>query len=229
VSISAHSSPLDKYLAKAVYVPFMARLFSPGYKFQGLEFYSGNFSIRRETLLDIGLFNTRYSVSEDCELGIRVVRAGIEIVFEPHAISKQYIEKDFGELAEYTIERGVSDVLFILEHPDTFHFRRICEYNSGPVRWRLIRNRLIGASRLFPQIPGLVASLIMQLEKVVPNRMNKYYGLSLDYYFWLGVSSALGNLKNRKELESKITSHREPRRYDFISTIRPSPGPERAH
>lgn len=56
--------------------------------------------------------------------------------------------------------------------------------------------------------------------------MNRHYSLSLDYYFWLGVLSALGSLKNRNELESKIKSHREPRRYDFISTIRPSSGPE---
>ncbi|HVY55889.1 MAG TPA: glycosyltransferase family 2 protein, partial [Thermodesulfobacteriota bacterium] len=42
VKINEHSSPLDKYLAKSIYVPFMARLSSPDYRFQGLEFYSGN-------------------------------------------------------------------------------------------------------------------------------------------------------------------------------------------
>jgi hypothetical protein len=59
----------------------------------------------------------------------------------------------------------------------------------------------------------------MLLENNTPDRMNRYYSLSLDYYFWLGVTSALENLKNRDELESRMKSHREPRRYDFISTI----------
>lgn len=228
VSINEHSSPLDKHLAETVYVPFMARLFSPDYKFQGLEFYSGNFSIRRELLLEIGLFNTRYSVSEDCELGLRVVRAGIDVVFEPDACSTQYIEKDFAGLAEYTIERGKSDVQFTLEHPESFYFRRICEYNMGTQKWRFFRRVLIGASSLFPQLPGLIARLVRLHEKISPDRMNRCYSLSLDYYFWLGVSSVLDELPGYNELKSKITSHREPRRYDFISTIRPSSGPERA-
>jgi len=228
VNINEHSSPLDKYLAKTVYVPFMARLFSPGYKFQGLEFYSGNFSIRRELLLEIGPFNTRYSVSEDCEFGLRVVRAGIDIVFERDACSGQYIEKDFAGLAEYTIERGKSAVLFTLDHPNTFYYNRICEFNQGTLKWRLFRSGLIRASRLFPRIPGLVARLVMLMENRTPDRMNRYYGLALDYYYWLGVSSALGNMKGHNELESRMKSHRNPRRHNFISTIRPSPGPEKA-
>ena len=219
VSISEHSPPLDIYLAETVYIPFMARLSSPDYKFHGLEFYSGNFSIRRDTLRRVGLFNTGYSVSEDSELGLRIARAGIEVVFEPDAVSRQHIEKDFAGLAEYTIERGVSDVLFALDHPNSFCFRRICEFNQGTLKWRIFRNVLIRASRLFPRIPGLVARLIMLLEKNMPDRMNRCYSLSLDYYFWLGVTSALENLKNRDELESRMKSHREPRRYDFISTI----------
>jgi glycosyltransferase involved in cell wall biosynthesis len=219
VNITDRSTPLEIYLAETVYIPFMARLSSPDYKFQGLEFYSGNFSIRRDVMREIGLFNTGYRTSEDCELGLRIARAGIEIVFEPRAVSRQYIEKDFEELAEYTIERGVSDVQFILDHPDSFYFRRMCEYNKGTLKWRVLRNGLIGASRLFPGIPGLVARLVRLLEKNTPDRMNRYYSLSLDYYFWLGVTSALVNSKDCKELESRMKSHREPRRYDFISTI----------
>jgi glycosyltransferase involved in cell wall biosynthesis len=219
VNISDRSTPLEIYLAESVYKPFMSRLFSPDYKFQGLEFYSGNFSIRRELLLEIGSFNPGYNVSEDCELGIRFANAGIGVVFEPDAAAKQHIEKDFAGFAEYTIERGKFAVPFTLDYPDTFCFRRICEYNKGSLKWRVLRNGLIGASRLFPGIPGLVARIVMLLEKNTPDRMNRYYSLSLDYYFWLGVSSALVNSKDCKELESKMKSHREPRRFDFISTI----------
>jgi glycosyltransferase involved in cell wall biosynthesis len=227
VNINDQSSPLDNYLAETIYIPFMARLSSPDYSFQGLEFYSGNFSIRRDVLREIGSFNTDYSVSEDCELGLRIASAGIEVVFEPGACSNQYIEKDFAGLAEYTVERGRSDVLFVLEHPDSFNFRRICEYNKGTLKWRLFRNGLIGTSRVIPQVPDLVARLIKWLEKIIPGRMNRYYNLSLDYYFWLGVSSAIEKTANNKGLKSKMKSHREPRRYDFISTIRSAPGPER--
>jgi len=227
VSINDRSSPLDIYLAETVYIPFMERLSSPDYKFQGLEFYSGNFSIRRDVLREVGSFNTGYSVNEDSELGLRIARAGIEVVFDPDAASMQYIEKDFKGLAEYTIELGVSNVLFVLDHPDTFLFRRICEYNNGTLKWRLFRNGLIRASRLFPQIPGLVARFVGLMEKAAPGRMDRYYSLSLDYYFWLGVWSALDDLPEKDELKSRIKSHREPRRYDFISTIRPVSGPER--
>ncbi|HVY55407.1 MAG TPA: hypothetical protein VHC46_06590, partial [Thermodesulfobacteriota bacterium] len=201
---------------------------SPDYRFQGLEFYSGNFSIRRELLLEVGYFNTGYSVDEDSELGLRMANAGIEVVFESGAAANQYIEKDFPGLASYMIERGKAKVMFTLEYPNTFYYNRICEFNKGTLKWRLFRNGLIRASRLFPQIPGLAARLVMMLEKVIPSRMNRYYSLSLDYYFWLGVSYALDELPGHEELKSRILSHRESRRHDFISTIRPSSDPERA-
>lgn len=117
-------------------------------------------------------------------------------------------------------------MLFVLEHPESFNFRRICEYNKGPKKWRLFRNGLIGTSRIIPQIPGLVARLVRLMEKITPDRMDRYYSLSLDYYFWLGVATALEDLPGHNELKSKIKSHREPRRYDFISANSPESGPE---
>lgn len=104
VNITEQSPPLDIYLAKTVYIPFMARLSSPEYRFQGLEFYSGNFSIRRDVLREIGEFNTGYSVNEDSELGLRMANAGITVLFESGALAKQYIEKDFSGMAAYTVE-----------------------------------------------------------------------------------------------------------------------------
>lgn len=222
VSISDHSPPLHIHIAETVYVPFLARLSSPNYRFQGLEFYSGNFSIRRELLLETGSFNPGYNISEDSELGIRIANAGIEVVFDPGAAAMQHIEKDFAQFAEFTVERGKSAIQFTLDYPETFYFRRVCEYNTGTRKWRFFRNALIGASLRFPRLPGLVSRLVRLMEKIIPGRMKRYYSLSLDYFYWLGVSSALEDLPDINELKSRIKSHREPRRHDFISVIRPA-------
>jgi len=205
----------------------MVRLSSPDYRFQGLEFYSGNFSIRGDVLRETGSFNTKYSVSEDSELGLRMTNAGIEVVLESGAAAMQYIEKDFPGFAEYIIERGKISVPYTLDYPGTFPYRRICVYNIGSLKWRLFRNGLVWMSGIFPQFPALVARLVKRLEKIAPGRMNRYYSLSLDYYFWLGVSTALKQMKDSNELESKMKSHREPRCNDFISTFKPAPEPER--
>ncbi len=217
--ISDHSSPLEIYIAETIYTPFMKRLVSPDYKFQGLDFDSENFSIRKEVIEEIGSFYHEYSANEDMELGLRMVYAGIEIIAEPNAVSRQYFEKDFDGLVRYTAEQARDEVIFTLNYPNTFCFSQICEYNQGTLKWRLFRVELIWLSFLFPKFPSLVVHIIKLLEKYTPNRMHRFYSLSLDYFFWFGVLSALKSLNNQKELISKIKSHKEPRRYDFVSTI----------
>ena len=217
--ISDHSSPLEIYIAETIYTPFMKRLVSPDYKFQGLDFDSENFSIRKEVIEEIGSFYHEYSANEDMELGLRMVYAGIEIIAKPNAVSRQYLEKDFDGFVRYTAEQARDEVIFTLNYPNTFCFSQICEYNQGTLKWRLFRAGLIWLSFLFPKFPSLVVYIIKLLEKYTPNRMHRFYSLSLDYFFWFGVFSTIKSLKNQEELISKIKSHKEPRRYDFISTL----------
>ncbi len=219
VHICNDSSPLEMYIAETIYIPFMERITSSGYKFQGLEFYGGNFSIRKEVIQEIGSFNDEYNVNEDMDLGLRIMYAGIEIISEPNALSTQYIEKDYEGIAMHTIEQGKSEVIFARKYPNTFSFNRICEYNKGTIKWRLFRAGLIWLSFQSLKFPRFVAHIVRLLEKYSPNRVKRCYNLSLDYFFWFGVFSTLKSPKNQKELISKIKSHKEPRRYDFISTL----------
>jgi glycosyltransferase involved in cell wall biosynthesis len=49
------------------------------------HFAGGNCSIRRNTLLDVGMFNENIRRGEDGELAFRLMKHGVELVFEPNA------------------------------------------------------------------------------------------------------------------------------------------------
>ena len=59
------------------------------------ELYTGNFSARADDLREAGLFDEAFAAygNEDGELGIRLLDAGITLVYEPGALAKQRYTK----------------------------------------------------------------------------------------------------------------------------------------
>ncbi|MBI4818124.1 MAG: glycosyltransferase [Deltaproteobacteria bacterium] len=58
-----------------------------GVPISGVQLYSGNFSVRRESFLELGGFNAGLRRSEDRELGIRCEKLGYELVLSSQAES----------------------------------------------------------------------------------------------------------------------------------------------
>jgi GT2 family glycosyltransferase len=57
------------------------------------QFFTGNASLRRETLLAAGGFNETFTRAEDIELAYRMHRLGARFLFEPSAIGWHYAER----------------------------------------------------------------------------------------------------------------------------------------
>ena len=85
-----------------------------------LYFLTGNASVRREKLLEVGSFDESFTGygHEDLELGYRLQKAGVEIVYEPNAVNYHCQDVPHEDQKEKMKLAGRSTVRFYRKHPD---------------------------------------------------------------------------------------------------------------
>jgi glycosyltransferase involved in cell wall biosynthesis len=85
-----------------------------------LYFLTGNASVRREDLMDVGCFDESFTGygHEDLELGYRLEKSGVEIYYEPLAINYHWHPVGYQEQIGRMELAGRSTVRFYRKHPD---------------------------------------------------------------------------------------------------------------
>lgn len=89
-------------------------------KLRWLYFLTGNASVRRSDLLTVGGFDESFTGygHEDLELGYRLQRAGLPILYEPDAINYHWQDVPHEGQVEKMKLAGRSTVRFYRKHPD---------------------------------------------------------------------------------------------------------------
>jgi GT2 family glycosyltransferase len=197
------SPPIVKYVASGFNYR-LERLAQSGSTIRFRDAYTGNFSIRREVLVEIGGFDEDFKVygHEDYELAWRLLGAGVQLIYSPEALSYQGYSKDFAALARDCIARGRTAVLFAGKHPEVFNDLKLCTYRQTSGKWRMLRAALLGFSRVFAGAPEWLISFVTWFEQRQYARLDFYYDLALDYFYWLGVTAALAEQPNGHRLTS---------------------------
>jgi glycosyltransferase involved in cell wall biosynthesis len=91
--------------------------------FSAAYFATGNVAIKRQWLLDAGLFDEGFSLYgwEDLELGVRLKKLGLQLIKCPEAVGYHWHPafslKQLPRLIEVEYERGRMGVLFYKKHP----------------------------------------------------------------------------------------------------------------
>jgi glycosyltransferase involved in cell wall biosynthesis len=80
------------------------------------QFYTGNASVSRSSILAIGGFNVRYRRAEDVELAYRLSEAGARFVFNDRAIGYHHAERSFASWLQNARDYGTNDAIFADEH-----------------------------------------------------------------------------------------------------------------
>ena len=192
VPFTRSSTPVVQYIGMK-FNCHLENLAQPRYQFKLRDFYSGNFSIRREILLEVGAFDESFRIygNEDLELSVRLSKAGVQIVFSPEALAHQHYTKDFTALAQDNIAKGRTAVLLARKYPETYHDLKLSMYAQGSRKWRFVRAGLLQLSRACTWIPEWVILFMTWQERHRPARFNHCCFLALDYFYWMGASSAL--------------------------------------
>lgn len=167
----------------------LENLARPDHRFTLRDFYSGNTSIRRDVLLETGLYDESFTAygNEDLELSLRLRAAGVELRYDPDAVARQHYEKDLAGLARDTFEKGTTAVLLAGTHPDAFGELQLAELRARGRLWRALRAALLRA----PGLAGAVLTAARLLDRTPAGRRPMFYVLLLDYFYWLGARAAL--------------------------------------
>jgi len=132
-----------------------------------LYFLTGNASVRREALLNAGLFDENFTGygHEDLELGYRLQRKlGMKIHYDPAAINYHWHPTPFDEKCKKMHLAGVSTVRFHAKHRDPMvnllmgvNPFSLLMHSVIPTNSRLMQRLARGASR-----PGLMREIVLQ-------------------------------------------------------------------
>lgn len=207
IIVDPTSTPVIRYVGEK-FNTHLRKISAPGYRIRIRDFYSGNFSIRREDMLEDGMYNEEFTIygNEDVELAYRLLKAGIVIVYDSDALCIQNYEKGFKGLAYDTISKGKTAVLLTGLYPDAFKELKLTEYNLTGWKWRALRMFLIRVSMLVPATTDAVIMIIRLFERFDRSVQERLYPLGLDYLFWLGVWSAIKNDKSASRIAYRIKS-----------------------
>ena len=86
------------------------RMRQPGYRFSYTDLLSGNLSLSRSLFMEVGGFDPRFICHEDYELGVRLLQAETEFVFEPSAKGYHHEMSDLRRSLERKFQEGKADV-----------------------------------------------------------------------------------------------------------------------
>jgi len=155
IRTDASSPPVTRYIADR-FNGHLTNLAAPGYQFGLRDFYSGNFSISRTRMLDVGGFDESFTVygNEDLDLSLRLRARGVRLVFSAAAVAYQHYEKSFASLARDTIEKGRTAVQLARKHPESLQDLKLSQFDRGPMVSRAARNALLAADARWPSIRG---------------------------------------------------------------------------
>ena len=167
--VTSPPSPLTLYLA-ARFQERLDTLARPGRAPRFNEAYTGNLSLARATLLEVGGFDESFQAygHEDYEFALRLLKAGGELVFSPAAVAYQHQSKDFPALAKDAMARGNTAVLFARKHPEVAGDLKLGSFDAGTRKWRLLRSVMLALTGVFRGLPGVVISLVTALERRRP-------------------------------------------------------------
>lgn len=118
ITLDPGAPPVAAFVAQK-FNQHLATLAAPGYVFKPNDFYSGNFSIRREDLIRVGGYDEAFTIygNEDVELFLRLSAAGIRCVFSTRAAARQHYTKGVRALLRDNRAKGRTAVLLAGKHP----------------------------------------------------------------------------------------------------------------
>jgi glycosyltransferase involved in cell wall biosynthesis len=182
-----------RYVLEGWWTEIFDRMGQPGHRFSYTDLLSGNLSLSRRLFMEVGGFDPRFICHEDYEIGVRLLRARAEFIFEPSAKGYHYEMSDIRRVLERKFQEGKADVVLGQLYPElcsslliSILYRKAFLFIQivSPFTFRWPRTgdriaRLLGM--LLPVVEGIKLRRVWR--RVLKNLMG--------YWYWRGVAQEL--------------------------------------
>ncbi|HSE67611.1 MAG TPA: glycosyltransferase, partial [Gemmatimonadales bacterium] len=223
--IRTPNSDLETIAAWAWWEGELAKMAMPGHRFSFTEVFSGDFSIPADLFRSVGGFDLSFTCREDYELGIRLIRAGIRVVFAPEAGGVHHELRDHRRLIRRKRSEGEADVRLARLHPEVWSQLRI-SWPEAPL-WNPL-GILRRAALMAPWIAHIMvrgfAGTLPLLERLRLRGIWRKAQAGVMYgWYWIGVRDGVGSRRGLQLLEqrceSPILPHGEPFEIDLAQDL----------
>lgn len=180
VGLEVQVEDLREYLYKRDHPAERGHLHPPARKrLSWLYFLTGNASVRRADLIRAGCFDERFTGygHEDLELGYRLEKMGIEILYEPQAVSYHCQSVPYEDRIGKMRLAGRSTALFYRKHPE---FAVMLNLGMTPVS--------LGLHSLLSHLPHVLGYIDRHAAR---SRLAR--DLLLQYHYVSGIKEARSN------------------------------------
>lgn len=161
------------------------------------QFYTGNTSVQKRSVVDVGGFDPTFTRAEDVELAYRLASRGMKFTFNAQAVGYHYAQRSFNSWMTTPYLYGKNDVIFHQQKEQTWLIPTIVKEFKGRnpliralVRICLGRNRL---SLAVIQILKQIAIISSRMGAVSVSNMAFSGIFNLRYY--QGMADELGDSK----------------------------------
>ncbi len=159
--------------------------------------YSGNLSAPRQALVEAGGFAVDLPL-EDVELGFRLQRQGLSILYVPEAYTEQKDYKKAGELVTEAEARGGLSVKLWRHHPAMLS-ELLGDFNAPKLREVLLR-RLLLVFLVTPHVLVLFSSHFAR-----KSQHDSWFRFIYQYSYWRGVRRAVADQETWRRLTHGTT------------------------
>lgn len=111
-----------------------------------------NYSIPRAALLASGGYDEKFKWRQNTELGVRLVKSGLRVVYEPKAICHHIYSKTPEQLLKVQIRSwGREEIILLRKHPDLRPYSFLARLSDGS-RWKRLAIEVIIRSPISPDL-----------------------------------------------------------------------------
>lgn len=167
----------------------------PGYRFRYSDLLGGNFSLGSELFARVGGFDLSFRTHEDYELGMRLIKAGVDFFFAVDARGYHHEAMDLNRSFARKYEEGQADVLMGRRHPELLSLLPL----ACPKAYSFLG---VIPSALAFKCPAAGLAMTAVLRQALAflqwARMrglwDRLRGGLCAYWYWRGVAEKLGSL-----------------------------------
>ena len=163
-------------------------------------FWGGRSSCKRSLLLEFGVFNPVFRFGcEDIELGYRLSRQGLRVVYNKHALTQTIRKIEFDGFCNRLERQGASNYVYSQLHPEP-EIQQWTERKDSERNWKLLRphsEAIIRSARHLNVITNLKLSSGVELDE-------ETRGLLYQAYWAAFKISKIKGMIEKKEILEKL-------------------------